>query len=417
MYIYTSYERLLIKRFLFSKKTDGFISIFSWFSIIGITIGVGAIIIVMGVMNGFREELTSRLLGINGHLNIYSYDNEIHKESVGFFNGENLDYKLSPLTQTQAFLVSNNFSKGVLLRGYNQKNLSADHFLPTSIVKGSIFGNNINEVVIGYALATQLGLKLNDKFKIIIPQTDNTIFGNIPRFKTLTIVGIFNLGMYEYDSNYIFTHINLANKLLMLNEDSYNQIEIFIKDPNQIDFFQSQINKKINENKLDLYTTSWKQNNSALINALNIEKNVMFLILTLIIIVASMNIISGLIIFVKEKNKDIGILKTVGLSNKSLIKVFLSIGLMIGLVGTFLGGFLGVIFSLNIKSIQFFIENILNTKLFAKEVYYLSNLPSKLNATEIVFVLLISIIICLIATTFPAYRSTKIDPIKSLKND
>ena len=417
MIIYTSYESLLIKRFLFSKKTDGFISIFSWFSIIGITIGVGAIIIVMGVMNGFREELTSRLLGINGHLNIYSYDGEIDKESSNLFNDKDLGYKSSPLTQTQAFLVSNNFSKGVLLRGYNKKNLAPDHFLFKNIIKGSIFGNNINEVIIGYALASQLGLKLNDKFKIIIPQTDSTIFGNIPRFKTLSIVGIFNLGMYEYDSNYIFTHVSLANKLLMLNESSYNQIEIFIKDPNQIDLFQNKVDKKINENNLDLYSTSWKQNNSALINALNVEKNVMFLILTLIIIVASMNIISGLIIFVKEKNKDIGILKTIGLSNKSLIKVFLSIGLIIGLIGTFLGCLLGILFSLNIKSIQFFIENILNTKLFAKEVYYLSNLPSKLNISEIIFVLLISIFICLIATSFPAYRSTKIDPIKSLKND
>jgi len=272
MFIYSSYERLLIKRFLFSKKTDGFISIFSWFSIIGITIGVGAIIIVMGVMNGFREELTSRLLGINGHLNIYSYDHEIDEESFNFFNDKNLDYKLLPLTQTQAFLVSNNFSKGILLRGYNKNNLLPDHFLFNKIIKGSIFGNNINEVVIGYALATQLGLKLNDKFKIIIPKADNTIFGNIPRFKTLSIVGIFNLGMYEYDSNYIFTHVSLANKLLMLDENSYNQIEIFIKDPNQIEFFQSNINKKINENNLYLYSTSWKQNNSALINALNVEK-------------------------------------------------------------------------------------------------------------------------------------------------
>ena len=224
MIIYTSYEKLLIKRFLFSKKTDEFISIFSWFSIIGITIGVGAIIIVMGVMNGFREELTSRLLGINGHLNIYSYDREINKEIFSFFNDGNLDYKLSPLTQTQAFLISNNFSKGVLLRGYNKENLSPDHFLLSKIIKGSIFGNNMNEVVIGYALASQLGLKLNDKFKIIIPQTDNTIFGNIPRFKTLSIVGIFNLGMYEYDSNYIFTHVSLANKLLMLDKDSYNKL-------------------------------------------------------------------------------------------------------------------------------------------------------------------------------------------------
>ena len=260
-------------------------------------------------------------------------------------------------------------------------------------------------------------MQLNDKLKIAIPKTDKTIFGNIPRFKTLKIVGIFNLGMYEYDANFIFTNINMANKLLLLNNDSYNQIEFFVKNPNEVEEIQKLINQKIKDYKLNFYTNSWKQNNATLLNALNVEKNVMFLILTLIIIVASMNIISGLIIFVKEKNKDIGILKTIGLSNRSLIKVFLSIGLIIGFIGTFLGGLIGVIFSLNIKSIQLFLEDTLNIKLFAKEIYYLSNLPAKLINSEVIYVLLISLLISLLATTFPAYRSIKIDPIKSLKND
>ena len=414
--LFSSYEKLLILRFLYSKKSDGFISIFSWFSIIGITIGVGAIIIVMSVMNGFREEITSRLLGINGHLSIYSEKNEILKNELDFFLQLNNNIILTPLTQTQALLISKDSSKGVFLRGYDLNFVSESHFIYNKIKQGKLFSNK-NEIIIGYALAKNLRLKIGDKIKIAIPKTDKTIFGNIPRFKTLNIVGIFNLGMYEYDSNFVFTNSEIANKLILINKESFNKIEVFVDEPNLIEKDQKIINKIINDNNLSLYTQNWKQNNSALINALNIEKNVMFLILSLIIIVASMNIISGLIIFVKEKNKDIGILKTLGLSNFSLIKIFISIGFLIGLTGTFFGGLLGILFSTNITSIQNFIEKIFNTNLFSREIYYLSNLPSKLIFIEVFVVLLISIIICLIATTFPAIRSIKIDPIKSLKND
>ena len=415
--LFSSYEILLIKRFLFSKKTDGFISIFSWFSIIGITIGVAAIIIVMAVMNGFREELTSRLLGINGHLNIYSNTGQITKEEVNIIKSDFSDNQLIPLIQTQALVISNEFSKGVFLRGYDNEYLDDLHFLKQNIIEGKLFGNNINDIVIGYVLANKFGLSVGDEIKIAIPKTDNTIFGNIPRFKTLTVSGILNLGMYEYDSSFVFSNISIARKLLVLEDQNFNLIEIFTQSPNNIEIIQDKVNRRIIANNFRLYTSSWKENNSTLINALNVEKNVMFLILTLIILVASMNIISGLIIFVKEKNKDIGILKTIGLSNKSLIKIFLSIGLIIGLIGTIFGGLVGVIFSLNIKSIQFFIENIFHIDLFAKEIYYLSNLPSRVDNLEVFYVLIISIIICLIATTIPAYRSMKVDPIKSLKND
>ena len=417
MKIFTSYERLLIKRFLFSKKTDGYISIFSWFSIIGITIGVAAIIIVMAVMNGFREELTTRMLGINGHLNIHSFDNEINNNDFDIFNKDEFEFNIYPFTQSQALIISNESSKGVILRGYNNKYLPNKHFLHKNIIKGSIFVDDMNDVVLGYVLANQLGLNVGNKIKLAIPKTDKTIFGNIPRFKTLTISGIFNLGMYEYDSSFIFTHTKIANKLILIEEENSNQLEIFISNPNEVENTKILIDALIRKNSLNLYSSSWKENNAALINALNVEKNVMFLILTLIILVASMNIISGLIIFVKEKNKDIGILKTMGLSNFSLIKIFLSIGFIIGFIGTFMGGALGIIFSLNIKSIQLFLENILSIKLFTKEIYYLSNLPSKLDNLEVLYVLIISIIISLIATSFPAYRSIKIDPIESLKNE
>ena len=415
MIFFSSYELLLIKRFLFSKKTDGFISIFSWFSVVGITIGVAAIIIVMAVMNGFREELTSRMLGINGHLNIYSPTEEItRKDFEIFIKNQSNDYVV-PFSQSQALIISENSSRGVILRGYDNKFIKDNHFLNKKIIKGSIFLDRINDVVVGYALANQLGLKINDRIKIAIPKTDKTIFGQIPRFKTLKIVGIFNLGMFEYDSNFIFTHVEIANKLLLIDYDNFSQLEIFTTNPDLIEDTQLWIDNIIKKNKLNLYTSSWKENNATLINALKVEKNVMFLILTLIIIVASMNIISGLVIFVKEKNKDIGILKTIGIKDKSLIKIFLSIGLIIGLLGTFLGTFIGIIFCINIKYIQSFLEKILKTDLFAKEIYYLSNLPAKIDNFELISVIAISIFICLIATSFPAYRSIKIDPIKSLK--
>jgi len=415
--IFNKSEYLLVKRFLFSKKSDGFISIFSWFSIIGISIGVAAIIIVMSVMNGFRDEFTKRLLGIKGHLNIFSKTNEIDNNNFIKLYENNFDFILTPTTQTQALLITENDSKAVILKGYNNLYINSEHFLKKNIFQGRIFENNINEIVIGYALANKFKLKIDDNIRIAIPKTDKTLFGSIPRFKTLKIVGIFNLGMYEYDLNFVFTHHEIANKLLMIKKDSFNLVEVFTNTPNNIEIIQEKINSLIDKNNLNFYTTSWKENNLSLINALKVEKNVMFFILTLIIIVASMNIISGLIIFVKEKNKDIGILKTIGLSNGSLIKVFLSIGLVIGLTGTFLGGIFGVLFSLNIKKIQLFLEYIFNTELFSREVYYLSNLPSKLDFFEVTYVLLISVFISLAATTFPAIRSIKIDPIKSLKNE
>ena len=414
----STYERLLVKRFLFSKKTDGYISVFSWFSVIGIMIGVAAIIIVMSVMNGFREELTTRLLGINGHLNIYSQSGQISHNEIKLINNLKIkNIKIFPLIETQALLISNETSKGVYLRGYENIDLMDTHFLNNKIVKGRLFTDNPNDIVIGYALANRLGLAIGEKIKIAIPKTDKTIFGNIPRFKTLHITGIFNVGMYEYDSNFVFTNPVIPRKLLMIEDNNYNKIELFTQDPNNIEQVQLEIDNKIKTINNQLYSLSWKENNSSLINALNVEKNVMFLILTLIILVASMNIISGLIIFVKEKNKDIAILKTIGLSNSSLMKIFMFIGLLIGLTGTFLGGLLGVVFSINISSIQNILEKLFKTDLFAKEIYYLSSLPSRLDQIEVLYVVLISLIISLFATVFPAYRSSLIDPIKSLKND
>ena len=411
-------EILIIKRFLFSKKTEGYVSIFSWFSIIGITLGVAAIIIVMSVMNGFRSNLTERLIGVNSHLNLYSFDEKIKKHEIEIIKKE-LDSKsykkMFSSIETQGLVISDNISKGVIMRSY--KEISSEHYLYERIITKKLSSIDFDKIIIGDALAKELNLKIGDKIKIAIPKTDTSLLGSIPRFKTLKIDAIFDFGMFEYDSNLVFISIELSRKLLFFEDETYNRLEFYLYDPLQVNNFKKLINSNIKKNNLNLYSLSWMDRNSSLMNALKVEKNVMFLILTLIIIVASMNIISGLIIFVKEKNKDIGILKTLGFTNLSLLKIFFFIGLSIGLIGTISGTILGIIITENLQMIQYFLENLLHIDLFSEEIYYLSTLPSDIKYQEVLFVFLISIIITILSTIFPSIRASNIDPIDTLKNE
>jgi len=411
-------EILITKRFLFSKKTEGYVSIFSWFSIIGISLGVAAIIIVMSVMNGFRSNLTERLLGVNSHLNVYSFDEIIQGYEIELLkkelNSKNYE-KIFSSIETQGLVISNNISKGVVIRGY--KEVNSDHYLYDNIVTKKLSSIDFDKIVIGDALAKELKLKIGDQLKIAIPKTDKSLLGNIPRFKTLIVGGIFDFGMHEYDSSLVFISLELSRKLLLVENNSYNRVEFYLNNPLLVDNFKKVIDLIISKNNLELYSLSWIDRNSSLMNALKVEKNVMFLILTLIIIVASMNIISGLIIFVKEKNKDIGILKTLGFNNLSILKVFFVIGLTIGLIGTVSGTFLGIIITENLQYIQFFLENLLDTKLFSEEIYFLSTLPSDIQYEEVLFVFFISITITILSTIFPAIRASNIDPIDTLKNE
>ncbi len=410
-------ERLLIFRFLFSKKSDGYISIFSWFSIVGISLGVAAIIIVMSVMNGFRIDLTNRIIGINSHLNIFSIQNKISNLDINLlFNNLNKNnyLKYYKLLETNGLVIKESYSKGVLIKGYDKYN--KNHYIKNSIIAGSSIKSS-NQTIIGDSLANKLNVTVGDKIKIAIPKTDKTILGNIPRFKNLEIIGIFDFGLYEYDSNLIFLSSSLVRKLLLYDENNYNKIEFFVKNPSEVEKLKEQLQLNILQTNSNLYAVSWKDDNKTLINALKVEKNVMFIILSLIILVASLNIISGLIIFVKEKNKDIGILKTIGMTNKSIVKVFFIIGISIGLIGSLFGLIIGILFSLNISSIQYFLESFLDTKLFSEEVYYLSSLPSKISINEVIAVLITAILISILSSIFPALRSAKIDPIKSIRSE
>ena len=416
--MFSNAEILIIKRFLFSKKTEGYVSIFSWFSIIGIALGVSAIIIVMSVMNGFRSNLTERIIGVNSHLNLYSFKNLIKEEQIKKIKNDLsiTNYKkVFSSVETQGLIIKDNTSNGVVIRGY--KEINSEHYLYDKIITKKLSLINFDKIVIGDALANKLDLKIGDKLKIAIPKTNKTLLGNIPRFKTLIVDGIFDFGMYEYDSNLVFISIELARKLLLVENNIYNRIEFYLENPLLVNNFKNLVDQYIANNNLDLYSLSWMDRNSSLMNALKVEKNVMFLILTLIIVVASMNIISGLIIFVKEKNKDIGILKTLGFSNFSILKVFCVIGFVIGLIGTISGTILGIVITENLNYIQIILENLLDTDLFSFVVYFLSTLPSDIKYEEVLFVFLISITITILSTIFPAIRASNIDPIDTLKNE
>ena len=411
-------EILITKRFLFSKKTEGYVSVFSWFSIIGIALGVAAIIIVMSVMNGFRANLTERLIGVNSHLNIYSFDEKINSEEINTLkiNLDSKDYdKFLPSIETHGLVINNEISKGVIIRGY--EDLNFNHYLYNKIISKKLSSINFDQIIIGDALAKELKLQIGDKLKLAIPKTDKSLLGDIPRFKTLTVSGIFDFGMYEYDVSLVFISLELAQRLLLFEDNYFNRIEFYLNDPLLVEKFKDQVDFNITNKNLSLYSLSWVERNSSLMNALKVEKNVMFLILTLIIIVASMNIISGLVIFVKEKNKDIAILKILGFNKIGVLKVFFLIGLTIGLIGTVLGTFFGIIITENLKYIQIVLENFLETELFSEEVYFLSTLPSDIKYEEVFFVFFISLIITILSTIFPAIRASNIDPVNILKNE
>tara|TARA_Y100001970_G_scaffold50315_1_gene63680 strand:- start:72782 stop:74038 length:1257 start_codon:yes stop_codon:yes gene_type:complete len=418
--VITNYEYLLFKRFFLSKKNEGYISIISWFSLIGIMLGVAVLIIVMSVMNGFRDELVKRIIGANGHLNIYSINKIISKKDLISLKSYKLfeDIKFNGIIETQGLIISNNSSKGIFIRGINSNDLLSISKFKDKIIRGKIYQNDKNQIIIGENLAKTLSVNVDDNIKIAVPKSDMTIFGNIPRFKTMKISGIFKLGMYEYDSNLVYTPLDISRSLTLLNDEEFNNIEIFVEYPDKLLLYLNKLKKFIDEKNLDkYYLISWKDRNKAFLDALNIERNVMFLILILIILIASLNIVSGLIIFVKDKNMDIGILRTIGLSKISLVKIFLLIGSTIGLIGTTFGILIGLIFCINVESIQFFLESFLSLELFSPEIYYLSKLPAKIDYLEVFYIGLLSILLTFISTIYPAIKSSKIDPIKTIRNE
>ena len=401
-------------RYLKPSKNNTMVSIISLFSFLGIVLGVGTLIIVMSVMNGFKIELLDKIIGINGHLNIHFYENKSNSNKFESFLNSNKDVKdFRKIIDGQGLLTSKKQSTGIIIKGISENDLLDLKNDKKKMEISKKFNFENDSVIVGIKLMQRLNLQIGDKFKLIIPKTSSTPFGNIPKVKTFTIGGYFDSGMYTYDNNLVFVNFIDANKLFLTNENKY-YFQIEFHDIDSIDNFKEKLSKT-NLSNYQLY--DWRFSNEAFFNAIQTEKNVMFLILSLIILVAAFNIISSLIMLVKNKQIDIAILRTMGASQNTIMKIFFLNGATIGFFGTLIGSLFGIFFVLNINTLKNFLENFTNTELFSSEIYFLSHLPAKINSNEVLYVVLTSLFISFIASFLPAWKASKSNPIDLIRKE
>ncbi|MDA7704098.1 lipoprotein-releasing ABC transporter permease subunit [Candidatus Pelagibacter sp.] len=403
-------EKEITLRYLKTRKKDGFLNIISIFSFIGISLGVAVLIIVMSVMNGFRTELINKIVGFNAHVTVKPYESPISLEQLDNENLKLISKELILSNTGEAIVISKDYTKGLILRGY-----SSENFLKLDVVKKeNLIGKSNqlskNSISIGKELSFNLNLDVGDKVSIMSPVGIETIMGSLPRQDTFIISSIFDSGLADFDANIAFINLNTLENFFNLKKEKRN-LEIYLNNPSNIEEEKNKI-QKIFKNE---FVYSWADMNSSLFSALKVERNVMFIILSLIIIVAAFNIISGLTILVKNKTRDIAILKSIGVLNKSIVKIFFLVGVIIGTTATFFGIFLGVIFSLYIENLREFLSNTFNISLFPEEIYFLSTMPSEINPTSIFIISLCSIFITIIVSIFPAIKASKLDPVKGLK--
>ena len=403
-------EKEITFRYLKTRKKDGFLNIISIFSFIGISLGVAVLIIVMSVMNGFRSELINKIVGFNAHVTVKPYENAIDIKKLNNKNLKIISNELVFSNSGEAIVINKNYTKGLLLRGYKREDFSKLEIVKQNSFIGNpddLYENNIS---IGKELSFDLNLKLGDKIMIMSPSGIQTIIGDLPKQQSFIINSIYDSGLAEFNKNVAFININTLDIFFDLSKKDRN-LEIYLKDPVNIEKLKKKIQLIFNEE----FVYSWSDINSSLFSALKVERNVMFIILSLIIIVAAFNIISGLTILVKNKTREIAILKSIGVLNKSITKIFFLIGVIIGTSATFFGIFLGVMFSLYIEKIRFFLSDIFNISLFPEEIYFLNKMPSEIDPNSIFIISFCSIIITILVSIFPAIKASKLDPVKALK--
>ena len=402
-------EKEITFRFLKARKKDGFLNVISIFSFIGISLGVAVLIIVMSVMNGFRSELINKIVGFNAHITIKTYDSPIDQKKINSKNLSLIAKNIVFSNSGEAIILKNDTSKGIRLRGYKNNNFS-----DLEIIKNDQFSGNKslvkNFVSIGNELSFELDLQIGDEITLMSPSGVETIIGNLPKQKSFIVTSIFNSGLAEFDNNIAFINLNTLEEFFGYDVNDRN-LEIYLKKPNDIESQKLIVRQIFNEE----FVFSWADMNSSLFSALKVERNVMFIILSLIIVVAAFNIISGLTILVKNKTKDIAILKSIGVLNKSIVKIFFLIGIIIGTSATAFGILLGVTFSIYIENLREFLSSTFNISLFPEEIYFLSKMPSEINPSSIFLISICSIIITIIVSIFPAFKAAKLDPIKALK--
>jgi lipoprotein-releasing system permease protein len=403
-------EKEVTFRFLKTRKNDGFLNIISIFSFIGISLGVAVLIIVMSVMNGFRTELINKIVGFNSHVTVKPYQNQIDQKKIDILELKNLSSNLIFSNSGEAIIIKKDTTKGILLRGYNKDDFASLEIINNNKFEGNKDALTGNFISIGNELSFDLGIDIGDDITLMSPSGVETIIGNLPKQKTFTVISIFNSGLADFDNNIAFINLATLEEFFGLSKDEQN-LEVYLKNPQNI---ESQ--KEIIQNIFDQeFVFSWADMNNSLFSALKVERNVMFIILSLIIIVAAFNIISGLTILVKNKTRDIAILKSIGVLNRSIVKIFFLIGVIIGTSATVFGIFLGVLFSLYIENIRSFLSSSFNISLFPEEIYFLSKMPSEINSFSIFIIATCSIVITIIVSIFPALKAARLDPIQSLK--
>ena len=402
-------EKEITFRFLRARKKDGFLNVISIFSFIGIGLGVAVLIIVMSVMNGFRSELINKIVGFNSHITVKPYDNKLSEDDIDQ-NLKKISKDLILSNSGEAIIIKSTTSKGILLRGYNSKDFSKLKIFDNELFLGNNKTLSKNYISIGKELSFTLNLDIGDSINLMSSAGIETIIGSLPKQKTFIVSSIFESGMAEIDNNIAFINLDTLEEFLNL-EDKDRNLEIYLNNPQNIEH-----QKKIaQENFPNEFVYSWSDMNSSLFSALKVERNVMFIILSLIIIVAAFNIISGLTILVKNKTREIAILKSIGVLNKSIIKIFFLIGIIIGTSATIFGIFLGVVFSMYVENLRQFLSSTFNISLFPEEIYFLSSMPSEINLFSIFIISMSSILITIIVSIFPALKAAKLDPIKALK--
>ena len=407
-------EWMVAMRYLRTRKQEGFISVITWFSLLGIALGVATLIIVMSVMNGFRQELLTRILGVNGHLSVYGIEQPLSdyvklSDKVAKVKGVS---KVTPTIEGQVMASARGQATGAIVRGIKSSDLKARVIVADNIHYGDIEKfSGFDAVVIGTKLAQKLGLKLDEKITLISPKGTSTAFGTVPRLRTYKIVALFKVGMHEYDSSLIFMPLVAAQKYFRLPK-AVNYLDVMIMDPDETRAITNEVWRAIGE-KGRVY--DWQQKNSSFFNAIQVERNVMFLILTLIIVVAAFNIISSLIMLVKDKGRDIAILRTMGATRGMIMRVFFLSGASVGIIGTIAGLIMGLAFAENIETIRQWIQTLTGTELFAAEIYFLSQLPAEVDPGEVLTVVGMSIGLSLLATLYPSWRAARLDPIEALR--
>ena len=408
-------ERMLALRYIRSRRSEGFISVIAWFSLLGISLGVATLIIVMSVMNGFRAELVGRILGLNGHLVVYSNGPQgIPKFDTlaGRIGGIPGIMAVTPQIEGQVMASHEGFASGAVVRGVRWEDLAARKPLWDVLDAASIEGIKKKEsILIGHELARSLGVRAGDTLSLLSPYGKKTAFGTIPERRRFRVAGVFNVGMHEYDKAFIFMPLDDAQSFFAMN-NTVTALEIYARDADQTEPISTNLSQTIGT---DMRVFDWRQRNKNFLTALNVERNVMFIILSLIILVAAFNIISSMIMLVRSKNNDIAVLRAMGATKGSIMRVFMMTGSSIGLIGTVIGTLLGLGFCWNIDSIKNIVESLTGTELFAAEIYFLSTLPAKVDPNEEINVILMAITLSFLSSVYPAWRASRIAPAEALR--